>query len=571
MNVNVKATVTEADPPTTYYLTTSANNLDNFYMKAKDKDNELVAYSTYNVTVQGTSYTCVAPKGGNAIDINTSEALAYYLNFYCELYMITRKAKKISATPYLTQIINVLNTITVLYTSNQSMSSPQFKNVMFPAWKYIYQNQTLQPNDSNSYASATDANLEILKSLMKLYIFNYNNDKNLTNLNQNGTTISIAPLESTFLGIQITKNDYVDVVLKKIIISMIYNLMFGTSSNNGHFSFVDNTVNFCPYCSNPTESVTSNTNTITQYLDYINFSCFIYLYHFFKIIGINPAQPENYSIYDTILEDGVSKTIHFPTWSNINTSLKNYINYINTNLTSSSFSSNLYPSGDGFSSTINRLSYQIIYLYILLSRGDRRLILSITDCTDAWNINTTISIDIITTICKNFINYEISKDALKLVKTSKSGYITINPQGIIQYPYIVDTWNGNDQSVAENFSWGFFRQLSYMCVKSILNDTSWPPKNRGQDAGNYTYFENHNFEYFGFSNYSPIIPYSFQDILSGYDYINNKVCDIKQFGQSYKPGDWVEGCDSWNGGTDPYFALSICSLHQLNYYLYLGV
>jgi hypothetical protein len=566
-SLKVQSTVTDTPPPNTFFSSTALNSLENYYMVGTNDKGNIAAYTIYdNINVSGTNYKCVLPNGGNKYNQCTSEALAYLLNFYSELYMLTRKSKPTNyPAPFapITMITYILNTITVLYNNgtNNNKTVDYFQKVMFPIWQYTYSNSTILPiqtSTTNGYydGSATDSNIEILKSLLKLYIFN-STDKYLSNYSFS----TLAPLTTTFLGIKINTTDKFDIVLKKIIVLMSYNLMVGDSSKNGNFSISGSNVNYWKSCANPFIDRTTGENLIGYFADYINFGCFIYLYKFFELVGMDPNHPERSSIHDIIQEDQVS-TITFPSWTNTKTALNNYINYINNNLTATSFGSNLDDGGDNAYTTINRLSYQIINLLILLSKGDKRLGLTSTYTTIAWG--DVVPLNIITNICKNFVDYEKYTGNLKLELITNSN-ITINSEHQVQHTYgadAVESGHPNDSLV------GFFRQLSYMCVKKIVNSPSWPTK-RSNDDSTHTYFENHDFEYFGLTGYSSPVKYSLQHILDTYDFKDIKYSNISKMGENLNY-DWKNGGIAWEDSTDNYFQWILCSLHQMNYYLYLG-
>jgi hypothetical protein len=115
-----------------------------------------------------------------------------------------------------------------------------------------------------------------------------------------------------------------------------------------------------------------------------------------------------------------------------------------------------------------------------------------------------------------------------------------------------------------------------MCFKELSKITFTASPTRTDDGNGY-YFENHDFGYFGFTSNSSfttskVIPNSLQSLINQYNYTTFKDFYTDGFGNSYNDkGNWQNNNDSWNGSNNaPYFNFSLCSLHQMNFYLYIG-
>ena len=564
--------------PGTYTSFHLSPSLDEYYMNATTGG----SYITHTIT----NYYCMIAYGSNdKTHPATSEALSYCLNFYSELYMISKINNNTNKyNTCVDNIIYILNTILTLYTNNQNwaivngQSQSSFYNNIFPAWSYYDNGSTLAPQDNNYYYfsySATDSNIEILKSLLKLYIFNEKDtDKHLS-------TITHPNLINTSLynGVNIQKTDKINITLKKIIVTMINNIMYGTNTIPGSFiSFNPNNIT-----SNGLPSysfyLTSNgindaigfygTGSIidTYFSDYINFSCYIYLYKFFQVIGINADHPENSSIFN-ILGEGTSNKLS--SWQYTNYALSNYLNYIDKNIQNGNFN-NANLLGDNMFATINRLSYQLVHLYILLNKGDTRL--GITNGAAIWTSIITApynTINKIASMCNNLINFEINKNMLYFEKT-----VDDNKNITFQKPYAIDDSNyGSTHSNPAEI----YRQLTYMCFKKLMG-ANYSPITKRNNYGDTTFFEATNvyFGYFGFDDTGIKLDNALQSILTSYNHTQTNNFNITGLGDSYDSGgDWKQNGQKWydsnsDKGNQCYFNFSICALHQMIYYLYLGV
>jgi hypothetical protein len=583
-DMNIQSTVTE-NPTTTFHLRNASgiSPMDVYYINGVGK-----IYDTYSINNE----TCVIAYGSDD-SYASSEALAYFLNFYVELYIISY-GNTDTMSMCLTRIFWVLNTIIVL---NSNITEPIFKNVIFPTWNYKYENGTFTYVDNTKQGSATDMNIEMLKSLLKLYIFDYNNPT---------LKYFLEPpiLSLTLVGVTINKNFDANIILKKFIVIMTYNFTYGGptevgpatgnfSSDTAEYSNGPRTVCFWTSCST---SIQDPGNNLIKnlYQDYVNFSCFIYLYKFFDILGFDLTTLNTKTIHD-VLGDGDNTS--FPSWRNTKYSISSYLIWLNTNILSNGTQNFDYNFADGVNATFNRLSYQLIHLYILLNQGDGKLKISSSECTTWWkkivgttlgsltftdlnpnvNINTGTldSVNTITSLCANLINYEIHNNALKLMLLTNSA-ITINNQYIFS-PYII----GDGLNITSQNPDGYYRQLTYMCFKEIYNkNTSSNPSNWSKtrtdststNVGDTKYFENNTLDnYFGFTSGNKLLNYSLQSIINTYDYTESSYkAGINYFGTVGDTSkDWKSGSSSWdNNNNNPYFMFSVCSLHQINYNLY---
>jgi hypothetical protein len=555
-DMNIQSTVTDSTR-TSFHL---SSQMDDFFMNAVDStydSNNLVTHKVY--TING--YPCVVAYGSDDSDAS-SEALSYFLNFYVELYMISKKNN--DSTTYtlcLDRIFWVLNTIIVLHP--QTSSSNSFKDVIFPPWNYRYSGSTLV---CDYLENATDSNMEMLSALCRLAIFDLNDGYLYKN------THAISPLNFTSLGISLDSSNSIFYVLTKFIVMMTYNFMWGgpdETTNNGYGNFSnDNGFQLCFRTSCSSYFYDTGQNIIdNKYGDYVNYSCFIYLSYFFKyILGYQLSELHTKTIYNIIPISGVSgvaTTTYFPKWDNVQTSITHFIQNLNNNITSTTISSVL-TDGDSPDATFNRLSYQLIQLYILLIQGDKRL--GIYNCNTIWSlIVPSISISTIETICINLINVEIHNGGL---------YLQLKESNNVPDGYYLSPWvsNSNTGITSENAS-GYYRQLSYMCFKELylINHSipsSWTHRT---DTSNY-YFENHDFGYFGFASNNQLKYSLQQNIIDRYNYTNPIYAKINYFGNNnVENKDWIQHTPTWNNNNTPYFMFSMCTLHQINYNLYKGI
>jgi hypothetical protein len=385
---------------------------------------------------------------------------------------------------------------------------------------------------------------------------------------------------TAFFNVAINSVDSLPTTLKKYIILMSYNVMYGEHSRDGsneswigNFKLTytnkagipngttdfPNGLSFTVVCSGPLNpniyQVISGTIIDDKYADYINFGCFIYLYQFFRIIGMpNPSTPQNYSLNQYIT--GASNT-PFCSWQYTTIALCNYIKYINYYINETIDWSNLINVDDQFS-TISRMSYHFVNVQLLLSRGDVRLGMTSENCSNICSIIMPNQSSVITNVCRNLIQYEINQPSLSLTKGNTSF-------GTLQYP---NNYTSSDHPNNPSF---YYRQLSYMCFKQLGNSFA----SRGSDTTTNTYFENNDFGYFGLDNTSSKnLDNSLKYLTDTYNYTNYRNFNITGFGQgdANSNQNWANGVTStWSGNNNPYFNFSLCSLHQMNYYLYLGI
>jgi len=157
-------------------------------------------------------------------------------------------------------------------------------------------------------------------------------------------------------------------------------------------------------------------------------------------------------------------------------------------------------------------------------------------------------------ICTRLIQYEINQNVLYLEQISLAG------GGSLQYPA-----NYPNQDHLHNPSF-YYRQLAYMCFK-LLNNLTFSSSRT--NTSTIKYFENsQNFDYFGIgvSNTN-----SFQKLINEYSYTTFKNFAVDGFGSgdSNTTSNWLNGVSaSWSNNNNPYFNFSLCSLHQMIYYLY---
>ena len=568
-SLNLQTTV--GNTYTSFHFSNPLNSpeLDNFYKNATDSSGKGMTHII--------NYDCLLPYGSDD-SYSSSESLCYCLNFYSELYMISKKNNQADIfNDCIDNIFYILNTIILLFknipaSDSGGNSTDYIKEVIFPMWNFYDNGATITnyPYKEYSTSNATDSNIELLKSLLKLYIFNANDT--LTGGFYNHYLDKIESIylkqQTFFLGVSINSTDVLSTVLKKMIVLMIYNLMDGlinTDDTVSTGSFATN-YNVYPYTysygstivGNGYGNVGSNNIMSNKFFDYINFGCFIYIYEFFNLVGINPTNPENSTISSII--PGASSN-HFPSWANTKTVLTTYITYINSNITSTTFITDNLIGTDNLHATLSRLSYQIINLYILLNKGDVRLNISKDVCSATWTFISPTTKDMISNICSNLINFQIHNDFL---------YLEQKDSDPIVFPGVII--NSNPYSSYPSNPEGFYRQLSYMCFKQ-LSGISF---NASRTDGNYIYFENNDFGYFGFtsvngSNSKKVVPNSLQKMFDSYTYKNLSNFYISGFGDTTDSGsDWKQNGTSWSGANNSYFNFSLCSLHQMNFYLYIG-
>lgn len=554
--------------------------MDDFFMKAKEQsDSQLVTHSITDVTNIGIDYKCILAYGSNN-NYASTEALSYLLNFYSELYMITRVKNKSNnkysnilnrCIAYITYVLNTIIAIYIFKKTNITSEydyNDQYVNVMFPMWKYNVVNKAIiQPDGPNTtYASAQDSNQEILKSLLKLYIFE-RNDNYLKHINY-----TIMPADA-FFDVTISSSDTLPDTIKKIIVLMSHNVMYGnqhatdhwqgnfqnTSSDTAQAAGIQSSttsdvgISFTIACGgtpnqNPNIQITGNIID-SKIADYVNFSLFIYLYKFFSIFG-NANTPENLTIASIA---GSGSTTNLPSWAHAKIAISNYIQYIYHYTSPVDWTYLSSPYDDPFA-TISRLAYQHIHLQILLTKGDTRLGISATDCNNAYLAFSSKPTTMIKDICTRLIQYEIDQDVLYLETTSLAG------GGSLQYPVNYPTANHE-----HNPSF-YYRQLAYMCFK-ILNTITFTSTR--SNSTNIKYFENSSdFEYFGIGVDNTN---SFQKLINEYSYTTFKNFEVEGFGSGDNTNikNWLNGVSqSWLNNNNPYFNFSLCSLHQMIYYLY---
>jgi len=541
-DMNIQSTVTDTTR-TSFYL---SSEMDDFYIKSTG-----ITYNIYN--------NYVIAYGSNSVNAS-SESLSYFLIFNTERYMIGRNNNE-NIDTYLLNIAYAINTISCLYQQNTDSS---YKDILFPMWYYRYDgSKMVYGGDNKGQGSATDSNIEILKSLLKLYIFN-SHDNYFTTLALDGY---LKTFTYTLLNITLNEYESFNIFLKKMIVCMIYNFMWGGDGTTtyGNFSTNGGQYPICFWLSCSTSTQDPGSNLIANKMaDYVNFSCFIYLYKFVDILGGDLTLMNTYKVSDIITDVNVSNN-YFGTWNNVKNALTNFITYLSSNITSSGvIDGNI--DGDNIDATFNRLSYQLVYLYILLKKGDTRksMNMSSSECNQYWNKIVNIPLSTIENLCINLIKYEITKQCLYLQSFTSSNIVMGNSINTILNPYIYNySPTGNDMS-------GYYRQLTYMCFKELYT-TSW--NSTRQDTSDIFYFENHGFGYFGFKEYSNYLSYSLQSIVDTYSYnnpISNYNTDLNYFeNDNYA---WKKNCNTWNNGNNnPYFMWSVCSLHQINYNLYNGI
>lgn len=561
-SLNLQTTVDNTYTSFHFSNPSSGPELDNFYKNATDSNGNGITHII--------KYDCLLPYGSDDVS-SSSESLCYCLNFYSELYMISKKNNQADIfNDCIDNIFYILNTIILLFQNippydSGGNSTDYIKEVIFPMWNF-YDNGTTITNSSQNYSTsnATDSNIELLKSLLKLYIFNTNDTLTGGFYNHYLDKIESTYLKQCtfFLGVSINSTDVLSTVLKKMIVLMIYNLMDGEynfdtyGNSSGSFATNWNTKNcsFGAACYSHNYNNSSGNIVAGKFSDYINFGCFIYIYEFFNLVGINPTNPENSSISSII--SGASSN-HFPSWNSTRNSLTVYINYINDNITSTSFDTNNLINQDDLHSTLSRLSYQIINLYILLNKGDVRL--NMTDCSTIWDFIAPNTKTTITTIGSNLIHFQIYNNFLYLEQRTP----IVNPRVIN---------NSNPYSSYDSNPDGFYRQLSYMCFKQ-LSGISF---NASRTDGTNIYFENNDFGYFGFTSVNgtsskKVVSNSLQTMLNTYTYKNLTNFYISGFGNTNDTySNWTQNGISWSGSNNTYFNFSLCSLHQMNFYLYIG-
>ena len=574
MNMNVKATV-ENTYNSFHFANTGPSQLDEFYNKAQTSTGS-------GITHDISTYNCLLPYGSDDSDCS-SEALCYSLNFYSERYMIAKKTystntqQKTIFDDCIKKIFNILNTIIALNrdmptTDSDGKSTNYVKTVAFPMWNFYNDGSKLKPDPEKPYSTsnATDSNIEILKSLLKLYIFNVNDvipDSPLSQyLNYKSESSILIQYTFAFLGITINSGEPLSTVIKKMIVMMIYNLMSGEinpgGNSTGSFSTNNGIVTYGASIYGKTYPNYSGNIISNKYPDYINYGCFIYICQFFNLVGIDYKKPELITI-KSIIPDA-DTTEKFPSWANTTSALTTFLDYINSNISSTTINTGNFIWTEDIYAELSRLSYQIVNLYILLKNGDVRLNMNADFCSGAWNfIVPNYNITTISTICSNLINCEISNK-----------FLLLNKRDSIVNPKVISSGSSGSFGSYESNPTGFYRQLSYMCFKELSNTnfTQNPPRN--DDNENY-YFENHNFGYFGFNTNSSIstsnvIPKSLQELINKYSYTNFTQFYIDGFGNDKSDSStWINNNSSWNNNNNPYFNFSLCSLHQINFYLYI--
>jgi hypothetical protein len=545
---NVSSTLTLNDTMDSYYETQG------------------VTYNIITKTVNSINYKLLIPNGGNSGNPHTTEALSYYLNYVVSKYIMSNDKQK-----YLRLIIQILNTITNLFNTCSS-NVYNINSVYFPTWTfnsngvgdtYVYDSVTL------STGSAADSNQEIMKSFLRLLIYDNNNGQSiLKNYVAGGsnslepvlplTTTQIMNVDRTVLGMnniwqsQYEVNDSLNIVFHKAMFMWIYNLFSNgnyKAINSFNYSFAESPVN-------PTFTVAvngidnncngGNTSILDKgYIDYMNYSLFIYLIYYLNLYG-------NESIY-TSTNPTLLNTIKIGTkflFPNADSSYtmapitqtKNALTLLIDNITATPTTMYNYwaNSQDNNQVQVWRMSYQLCEFFILITQGDHFLNIVPNNnlISKVYNSGTitkmyTVMDNVIKADVKNLNNSSLSNQNLLYLDSAQLSY-SINESGTVT---------------------SYIHQLSYIIYKNIHSF----PYNRTNVSGMY-FIENHTLnQYFGFENDST--------------FGNNLIKQANNWAQGI-PASSSEFNNYWNlsstseWGQDPYFHFAIVILHMMNYRLY---
>jgi hypothetical protein len=212
----------------------------------------------------------------------------------------------------------------------------------------------------------------------------------------------------------------------------------------------------------------------------------------------------------------------------------------------------------------------------LLKKGDGRLQLNFTECTNYWTNICDKNISYISSLCVKMIQLEQQAiTARYITKYDSNGNpyqeydgidstiegLRLVRNGNTLIPWAIDDYR--DSVKSSNASY-YYRQLSYMIFKELNGNISFPSPRTNDTVNGIYYFENHSLDdYFGFNTGG--LSGSLQYVLDQYQ--SNQNTPINSF------NDWDTDGPIWSGyyGNGFYFMFSVCTLHQINYLLYLGI
>jgi hypothetical protein len=496
--------------------------MDDFY---ESGINIIENTTTYN----GQNYNYVLARGGNEVGWCTSEALCYFLNYVVNKYILNKKNGN-NTTVYVTHIIHIINTLTHLYKQNLSDS---YKNVYFPKWRFNTSGNVYDQYEGN----AQDSNLEILKSFLRLILFD--------NAISGNASLILPIINNDIVPSFNTTN--LNIVIHQVILMLSYNTI-----NTGNFKQSSPNLCFGDSCLGGlqgTGNYTPSESIIDKgHLDYINFSCFVYLVKYYNTYSITSSQSLNTIMIQSTQLTTSTRTI--PTYTNLINNLGFAIDYISTvNFT------NVYPSGifqgDNYNANLNRLTYQITEILILINKGD--VMITSNDAFSIWNttlaMNSTYT-NILTTSMNSFINTEIGKNSLYLE--------TINNQYKPHFTNEIN--NGNDIGLTSADEVGYARCLTYLIYMNMY------PSNITSNRGSF-YIENYKTNinnYFGFNTYTG--PDAFQQQANIWA-LNHSTTNTQLFNFN---GKWINS-NTWNtddNTKNQYFSWVLMMLHINNYRLF---
>jgi hypothetical protein len=541
----IEYNVVNLDPSTLYYVSVNDPNQpqssEPFYFQPTQPTSdpwfylsqEMDNFYESNVT-HSDDGTKIITYGGLEVGQSTSEAFSYFLNYIVNKYILCRTLDVTNSAntsiTYATLIIKMINTLTNLYNNNQNTNTTR---IYFPVWSL---------NNSNNYdSSAQDSNLEILKSFLRLILFDAN-DNNLNTISAS----TITPLKTDYYNIIFSNT--LDIVIHQVILILSCNVLSDGNfkiANNNSACFAETCLNYgLQYEQGPAQSVIDQ-----GHFDYINFTYIIYLLHYHFIYNISEGQLlSTIQINDTYLAPNAPGNMS--NYTTTKTNLLTYINWINTRIKYNDDTNGKLTWGDGYDANINRLSYQICELFILLNK-DIPNIITASQSNAYW---TTLGMNTYTNLLNNsieyFINLEINYNSLYLEFANN-----------LYTPYYTLDYANNDGSLAS----GYLRQITYLIYLSYYPSCITHYRDSSSTTKYMENYINKIDEYLGIGDQKLVG--ALQDQINTWsDNQSTTSNSINFFNNGYGNVAWIDNNTQWDN--NHYWGWVTMALHLNNYRLF---
>ena len=493
------------------------------------------SYTIVNSQINASKKVAVTFGGDNASgQQGTSESICYFLIYIVSKYILAREAG-IGQGPTLDNIVllikyainNILELAIQGSLNPPPIGSPSYSHlhnpyppndpenedkpvilsqVLFPAWSFTAASGKL---DAILVWSAQDSNQEILKGLLRLWLYEHE-DGELIKYTSTGLLddADMAPgkggdrrVWDNPLNLKLAESDNLTVTIKKLCVQLCWNILGGEADpggppivangnfagdavwNGGSLFFGSGCINQ-PDASTPPGSLVNGTSIGPGgelWADYVNYSLYVYILQFFDKNGIIPGTTLIKDISDL---ENTPATITMPSLISTHEALKNYIDWI-VDITDPSSNISVSAGSDAGFATFGRLSYQVTELLILYNKGDKFINM---DSTSVINLFDTLLDNSgnfyhssLIKIIENMIKSEIRSrkiDALPWLSglsiTQNGGYSLADLHNVIsqQAHYIGDgpyDSGTNTYTLNSNNVGGYYRFSSYFISKEIAN------------------------------------------------------------------------------------------------------